>query len=669
MSTFIKFRDAVNEKFKKMTKNAVPLKVNISDDLIWNTYLEAFPEGTNEIFRERREYDCNCCKQFVRTVGKVVTITNGKLSTVWDVNLGDTTFQIVADKMKELILSHNIEKVFTFPEKLVSKKSNIDLDMSKYDHFYADVSRTAFLYYKEGTYKTLQTDAGVFKRSLTEISLSSLEIALELINQDSIYRGSEHKESVKKFLNLKTSFDDSSDKDLWLWENVLKTHSSLLRFKNTVIGTLICDISEGKDLESAVASFESKVAPSNYKRTKSVVTKSMINSAKKKIEELGYIDSLQRRYATEADLDINNVIFTKSVDKEINATVFDTLGASLDKKSDIREFKKITEISIEDFIKKVVPTAKNMEVLLENKNTSNLVSLVTSKYDDVPSMFKWDNPVSWSYNGGLTDSSIADKVNKAGGSTKGDLRISLSWNNTDDYDIHIKDKKGNSRIYHGTKTAIGGFLDVDMNVQGESTEPVENVIFKNKKNIPKNTEFTVVVNNFKQRNNTDYGFTIEVDNEGVVTHYSFEDLLSHTKDKKVLTFMYDGDKIHIKTVHNNIKTTGMTREVWGLETNSYHTVTNFLTSPNHWGDNCSGNKHYMFMLEGCQNDTEARPFYNEFLKDELNDVRKAMDLVGASMELETCENQLSGLGFSSTIKNELIVRVTGKSKRLFKVKF
>jgi hypothetical protein len=82
-----------------------------------------------------------------------------------------------------------------------------------------------------------------------------------------------------------------------------------------------------------------------------------------------------------------------------------------------------------------------------------------------------------------------------------------------------------------------------------------------------------------------------------------------------------------------------------------------------------GNKHWFFMLEGCVNDGQARGFYNEFLSAALEPHRKTMEMVGAKMKTEASGRQLSGLGFSSTKRDSVTVRVKGAFERVVKVVF
>ena len=93
-------------------------------------------------------------------------------------------------------------------------------------------------------------------------------------------------------------------------------------------------------------------------------------------------------------------------------------------------------------------------------------------------------------------------------------------------------------------------------------------------------------------------------------------------------------------------------------------------SPNHWGENVSGDKHYFFMIDGCKADIDIRSFHNDNLNSDLVPHRKVMDTLGITMQLAPDHSQqLAGLGFNSTVRDELIVKVEGSFKRMLKIKF
>lgn len=74
-----------------------------------------------------------------------------------------------------------------------------------------------------------------------------------------------------------------------------------------------------------------------------------------------------------------------------------------------------------------------------------------------------------------------DRRRVAAGGKSGQVHVSLVWANRNDLDLHVIAPSG-ERIYFSNKTSkCGGKLDVDMNVSGETTTPVENVFWPNGK--------------------------------------------------------------------------------------------------------------------------------------------------------------------------------------------
>lgn len=72
---------------------------------------------------------------------------------------------------------------------------------------------------------------------------------------------------------------------------------------------------------------------------------------------------------------------------------------------------------------------------------------------------------------------LEKRIRREGGQHGGNIRISLLWYDRNDLDLHVVVPSG-ERIFFGHKISeCQGKLDVDMNVSGESLEPVENVFW------------------------------------------------------------------------------------------------------------------------------------------------------------------------------------------------
>lgn len=655
MSNFIKFRDAVNAQIEKMENSDSGLfKTHIDKGVIWSTYLGAFPEGSNPIYMENTVHDCNCCKDFIRDLGRAVSINkNNEIETCWDINIDDTVYQSVADALAQYVREQVIASVYVASSLSLHVKENFSQDpnkMDKFSHFYYSLSPK---YQPKSNAAELMgashNNFNVLKRGLSELTVDSLENILNLIQDNNLYLGEQNLQRVSDFLKLKKEFEkvDESKKDAFVWRNISK-HPSVVLFRNSVIGTLAVDMSEGVSLEAAVALYEKKVAPDNYKRSKSIVTKQMIESAQKKVEELGLEDSLERCHAKLDDITINNVIWADTeTTAKLNKTVFDRMfaEATVNNKVDTA-----TNIGLLDFIEKVVPSSESVRLYLEGKHTNNLVSLVAPKYKDAKNIMKWDNGFSWSYNGNMTDSIKARVANK-GGNVEGDLRISLSWFNTDDLDIHVRTPR-HGTVYHGSRYAGGLELDVDMNINSNtaSTEAVENVSAGDIKNIQEGI-YEVSVRNYTKRNTENTGFDIEVEFLGDIYNFTIPTSPKDSETRHCFSFSYSVEK-GISFLDVKMNASSSSTEVWGVNTNNFHDVKAIMFSPNHWDDNKVGNRHVFFMLGGCNNPEPVRGFYNEYLIESLHADRKVFEVLASKMKAEPTTDQLSGLGFSTTKRGD-----------------
>lgn len=671
---FNTIKTAVAAQFTKMA-NGPLFTVDISKDELWNTYLSAFPEGTNPMYRERTEHDCNCCKQFIRAVGNVVSIVDNKLVTIWDGPVKDQNYQVVATALSNLVKSKAVAGRFLHYENTAGSNKSFEDTLNgirRWDHFFVNIPRQ-FVTQKDNIASMVsehRSSHDVLLRSLKEFTDDSVEIVLDLIAQNAIYRGQENLATVKEFKKLKTAFDkltSDSEKDNFVWASIATVNGAVSRIRNSAIGTLIDDISSGKEIDDAVRSFEVKVAPANYKRPTAVVTKKMIEAARNTINDLGLTSALERRFATLTDISINNILFANRQTKNVlMGDVFDEISSSVVKVSKKKE--TVEDVSIDKFISDILPRVDSVELMVENSHQNNFVSLIAPVDPSAGNLFKWDNKFSWSYAGNMADS-IKERVKAAGGNVSGDVCCRLAWFNYDDLDLHMIEPDG-YEIYFGNRgreSRCGGDLDVDMNAgYGNTRTPVENIVYDSVSTM-KEGNYKLFVHNYNKRESDNVGFEVECDFLGSIHKFVYENAVRGGTKVDVVEFNYS--KKNGITIVKSLPSTTRTKEVWGINTLTYVPVNAIMLSPNYWDDKGVGNKHYFFMLDGCVNDGSARGFFNEFLKEELNKHRKVFEIVGSKMTTKESKDQLSGLGFSSTQRNSVMLRVKGSFTRVIKVNF
>ena len=75
------------------------------------------------------------------------------------------------------------------------------------------------------------------------------------------------------------------------------------------------------------------------------------------------------------------------------------------------------------------------------------------------------------------------------------------------------------------------------------------------------------------------------------------------------------------------------------------------------------------MLQGAAAPESIRSIHNEYLKSDLLDHRKVMEVLGSRLKVESTPKQLSCLGFNAKVRDEVILRLSGSFKRVIKVKF
>ena len=707
------FNEAIQKQFNLIVLDRILFRSQRTGREIWAKYLESFEN--DPVFRDPQStsHTCNNCNNFIKRYGNIIAIDdNGDVMSIFDnINTG-TTYDKVALKVSKFIKSVNIQNVFfeTFLElKHLPYERNIKqsqaifrLGISKDYKQYTKAEADLYGVVKEGEIRTfhhfhidipkrfvnmsgdsIEKIAGkyrdkysVFKRMMEEIPTDTLQLVMDLINQNSLLDGTSHLHVIKDIIAIKKLYKASNmDLSIFCWVSTYYMNEHTAKFKNNLIGVLCTELAEGMELNKACLNWNKRVDPANYHKASAPITKKQIEEAKKFVTDNGYTASFNRRLATIDDIKASEIKHLNSGDGTIKeVSIFDNVK-STSTRHKRSEFKNVEEVTIERFITDILPTCTSIEIFLTNTHEQNFVTLTTSVEKESKPIFKWDNNYSWTFNGNLAGKSyIKEAVKATGGRVDGVLRFSLMWaegDPTDDSDLDAHCYSPEGHIYFGhaalpSKTPSGGNLDLDITSPGRQRNwknVAENITWPNLSKMKDGT-YKMVANNFSDRGNK--YFEAEIEFAGEIYNYRRPNKLPNGQSVEVATVTLKNGEFSIK---HAMQETQSSKEIWGLTTNEFHKVNLVCLSPNHWGDNAIGNKHYMFMLNKCINNNDVRGFHNENLLSDLLEHRKVMEVLGASSMIPQNNTQLSGLGFNSTVKDEVIVKCSGSFRRLLKIKF
>jgi len=705
------FNEKIQAQFDEMCKTGKLYRVELPGAFVWEKYISSFKN--DPMFRDpsSSEHRCNLCKNFIRRYGNIVAVdSSNKLMTIFDVNV-EGEYKLVAERLSDTIKSSNISEVFfeTFQElnklnyeKCSKANPSFRLGIHKNVKRYTKEEAEKFGVVKAGEIKTFHhlhldlptvfvdmsgnsvesimagyRDAkNVFQRSMEEISSDTLKLVIDLINQESLLDGKTHLYKVEQILPLKLEYDSLpvNERDNWCWVKSYKL--PFAKFKNELIGVLCSELAEGKEINDACMAWNKRVDPANYMKAKAPITKKQIEEAKKFVEENGYEASFNRRFAVIEDIKVSEILHVNAGDGKLKGvSIFDGVKStkSVHKRN---EFDGVEEISIDNFMEKILPSCSSVEVMLRSLHEDNMVSMTTSSDTNSKPIFKWDNNYSWTYNGNLAGKSfLKEEVKSRGGKVDGVLRFSISWNESgqDNSDLDAWCiQPGGERIGFSTDfrkdrynklSSCGGQLDLDI-VHPYGKLAVENIYFRSVQELREGV-YVFYINQFANRNFK--GVNAEIEFNGEIYSYKFDRNLVRGDNVVIAHVTFDGGNFSIE--HKIPETSTSNKTVYGLETNQFHKVNLVCLSPNHWGNNQVGNKHYFFMLDGCKCSDPLRSFHNENLIPELAQHRKVLEVLGDTSKIQPSNKQLSGLGFNATKRDELIVRLGGNFKRVVKIKF
>ncbi|MBQ7927582.1 MAG: hypothetical protein IJ287_02380 [Methanobrevibacter sp.] len=685
----IEYSDA---KFKKMqaqmqeyfddyfSREDCLFTIDCDDGEVWNLYLESFPDSIKGIYHEKPWHDCQRCLTWFRTMANVVMIDDDyEIRTLFGFKT-IPEYQDVFNTLDEFLKTKSVENIFlhdSYSVGVFRSFAEYDGEFDENHHFYLDLPDK--FYAETDELPSMLGDAATQRKlledTLNAISIEAVDTVLELVYSNNLYRSNQWKDTLEELKDVLGEFnalDSKCDLNNWLWKKSALLPRNIVHIKNTSMGTMLLNIAGGMSLDEAVLSYEKITDPTRYQRPKAVYSPEMLEDAERKVTQLGYIDSLPRRFARLEDISINNVLFAnRNVRSVLAGGIFEELKRNASRK--VHDFRSVSEISLDDFIANVLPNAQEISLYVDLKFKNNFVSLISPLNSHAPSMFHWDNPYSWTYENNITDSIMKDLVKKMGGDVDVDLRFSIQWNDgikwdKNDLDAHSTEPNGHEIYFNDMKSRkTGGWLDVDIINPEEGKIAVENIQYKNKSRMIEG-EYVFRVHQYNYRGG-DEGFKAEVEFDGKIYSFDYPHKLSQNEFVEVAKVEFKNGKFTLTDLLSDI-THYTDCNHWNVPLGEFVPVSLICYSPNYWNGNEFGNKHIFFMLKDCINDTNPSGWFNEYLKNELHPHRKVMEAMSSKIRVEDTENQLSGIGFSlgKLGERKITVKVTTDNiKRIWNV--
>ncbi len=678
---FQSFAKQIQDNVARMTANPARLFfVNVERDRVFETYLDAFDPEDNPVFAERATHDCQACRHFIRDIGHMVSVNSDlTVTTVWDGVTGE--YRYVAEAVAAFVRGRAADgRAFAAPALFAQRKigipSNAGVDKrtgapALFRHLNAELP--AALVHVEIAPATAEVreSAEMLKRALATIPDEAVESVLELIAQNSLYRGDQWKSQLEALLSFKRAHASVSPekREALIWVTA-RSNKAVARIRNTSVGTLLVDIAEGKELEEAVTAYERITAPENYRRPTEVVTKATLAKARLKVEELGLLESLPHRFACIDDISVRDVIF---VDRSVAPAMiggdpFAALGKQVSEAP--KSFDRVPAITMDKFLSDVVPVSARIEAVVTPEMRNRFVSLLAPVNANAPALTRWSNNFTWAYAGNLADSSMKALVQKHGGRVDGDLRFSISWNadgqNRNDMDAHAEGGGEHIAYYSKTGFRSDGELDVDV-MHPTAEEAVENITWPSRGRM-RPGRYNLYVETYDERGGRG-PLRAEVEFDGVIHKFEYPGGRSYCKRIPIAAVtLADGVFTLAPGPYAADTATAAGAATWGVTENAFTRVLAILPSPSHWhGEAAAGARHTFFMLEGCVSPEQPNSFFNEFLPAALTPHRKVLEALGRSLKVEPDPKQLSGVGFIASRPADLIVRSHGATVRTLKI--
>lgn len=237
-------------------------------------------------------------------------------------------------------------------------------------------------------------------RTLADYDLQTIQKAYALITSDTLYRSEAVKGPAKWLLELASSVLHKRGRlrNNLIWLAVANAPEGFLHIRSGVLGTLLDDVKNNVDAETAAEKFRSKLHPLQYQRPTAAPREGQIAAAEKLVAELGVAPAFARRFANPTDIPAAMKLWEPTAAPVANKEASGIFSHLKENKS-APFITAPSAITWDKFNRTVLPTAKKIYARSTAYSLPFVVFTTAVDYS-APPILQWDteafrNPIAW----------------------------------------------------------------------------------------------------------------------------------------------------------------------------------------------------------------------------------------------------------------------------------
>jgi hypothetical protein len=381
-ASYSSYIQRMSARVYQIIESGQPLFKTSTPDL-FSVYLDTLPQ------EDRQYHNCSCCRHFINRFGGLVTISDSGLtsSVMWEVEEAPDYYRPVVTALRNKVNRAGVVSPF-----LSSDEEWGDFQTGQWTHFAVRQPRSARFFSKLMTpgqkMAEKREDFKNVSRALSEFTKPMVAQALKLCNTDSLYRSEKVLGNAQWLHDLHEKMEKASMSRNVLWKEVALAPAGFCHVRSSMIGTLLEDIASGMAYDDVARRFKDKMHPLQYQRPQAAPTEGNIKRAEEIVAKLGIAPSLERRFATLAD--VQQWVW---VPKEVELTKGEGVFSHLKPKNsqEVQDMKVPPVVMTwEKFNRTVLLDAESIQFYVR-PGRGPFTAMVTAVHPDAPPILLWDN--------------------------------------------------------------------------------------------------------------------------------------------------------------------------------------------------------------------------------------------------------------------------------------